>query len=207
MRKSSPRNQCNGRNAADLDSFAQRITAAWQAAVASILETGRLLIEAKAELRHGEFGKMIDTRLPFGRRTAQRLMAIASHPVLSKAAHAPLLPPAWYTLYLLTEVPKEELERLLANGKITRKPGISRSWCRATGCCAPPGFPTRARTCAMWSSAWLSFRHAQLLRHDRGMPSLARRLAMLIAPLRSGKRLALMRCDATIVVSNQCSNR
>lgn len=36
--------------------------------------------------------------------TAQRFMAIASHPVLSKAAHGQLLPPSWRTLYELTKV-------------------------------------------------------------------------------------------------------
>jgi len=29
----------------------------------------------------------------------ERLMAIARHPLLSKAAHGPLLPPSWRTLY------------------------------------------------------------------------------------------------------------
>jgi hypothetical protein len=109
----------NGRNAADIDSFAQRITAAWQQAVASILETGRLLIQAKDELRHGEFGKMIESKLPFGSRTAQRLMCIASSRVLSNATYLSHLPPSWSTLYLLTQMPEEELERLLADGTIT----------------------------------------------------------------------------------------
>jgi hypothetical protein len=43
------------------DAFAAKITASWQKAVESILETGRLLIEAKEgpnKLPHGEFGKM-----------------------------------------------------------------------------------------------------------------------------------------------------
>ena len=37
---------------------------------------------------------MIRDRLPFGESTARRLMAIANHSILSKAAHAQLLPPS-----------------------------------------------------------------------------------------------------------------
>jgi hypothetical protein len=49
------------RKSDNVDSFAARISAAWQQAAVSIIETGRLLIQAKAALRHGEFGNMIDT--------------------------------------------------------------------------------------------------------------------------------------------------
>jgi hypothetical protein len=59
--------------------WTSRIAAAWQKGVEAILETGRLLIEAKAALRHGEFKSMIQLKLPFNPGTAQRLMAIARH--------------------------------------------------------------------------------------------------------------------------------
>jgi hypothetical protein len=60
-----------------------RIAAAWRQQVASIFETGRLLIEAKAKLGHGAWGAMFtgDERLPFGQETARCLVAIARHPV------------------------------------------------------------------------------------------------------------------------------
>jgi hypothetical protein len=102
------------------DYFIEQITAVWNKQVESIVETGRLLIEAKEQLRHGEFSKMIKEKLPFGERTAQRLMAIANHPVLSKPTHVSVLPPSWGTLYALTDldVPDEALEELIAAGKI-----------------------------------------------------------------------------------------
>jgi hypothetical protein len=43
--------------------------------------------------------------LPFGERTAQRLMEIARHPVLSDPTHGSRLPPSWRTLYELTRLP------------------------------------------------------------------------------------------------------
>lgn len=88
-------------------SWPQRISAAWQKSVEGILETGRLLIEAKAALPHGSFLKMVEEELPFKENTARRLMAIASDTRLSNRAHAPDLPPSWNTLYELTKLDDE----------------------------------------------------------------------------------------------------
>ena len=78
------------------DDWAHSINRAHTGTVNSILETGALLIQAKAALPHGEFSRMfvdsekrvgrppVDMPLPFGRGTADRLMAIADHPNLSK---------------------------------------------------------------------------------------------------------------------------
>ena len=53
------------------------ICAAWQRGVESIVETGERLHQAKADpdMPHGSFEAMIQSKLPFGPRTAQRLMA------------------------------------------------------------------------------------------------------------------------------------
>jgi hypothetical protein len=61
---------------------------------------------------------MVEQDLKMHPSTAQRLMKIAEHPVLSKAAHAQLLPPSWYTLYELTKVPDDILEAKIKDGKI-----------------------------------------------------------------------------------------
>jgi hypothetical protein len=101
----------------------QRITAAWQNTVHNIIETGRLLIEAKDDIGYGGFQEMIRAELPFGPNTAQRLMQIAEDPVLSNAAHAPLLPASWMTLYELTKLPKRgvDLEVLIEERAIHPK--------------------------------------------------------------------------------------
>ena len=46
-------------------------------------------------------------KVPFGVRTAQFLMAIAEHSILSNTKHASLLPPSWMTVYELTKLVEE----------------------------------------------------------------------------------------------------
>jgi hypothetical protein len=84
--------------------YADRITTTWRKAVGSIVETGKLLIEAKDAVEHGDWLKVIE-ELPFGDDAAQQLMAIARHPVVSNTEHVRFLPASWGTLYRLTKVP------------------------------------------------------------------------------------------------------
>jgi hypothetical protein len=65
--------------------WAAQITACWRTSVEAILEVGRLLAAAKTALPHGEFGKMIESELPFTDRTARMLMTIASEPAPHKS--------------------------------------------------------------------------------------------------------------------------
>ena len=106
------------------ESWAARIAASWRKSVESILETGRLLAEAKALLPHGQFGLMIEVDLPFTPSTAQRLMAIANDPRINDPGTIPLLPPSWGTLYALTKLPDDEFRRRLSGGEIA--PTMSR---------------------------------------------------------------------------------
>jgi hypothetical protein len=103
-----------------IDLHVAKITTTWRKAAESIIETGRLLIRAKGELKHGQFGEMIADKLPFKSRTAQMLMEIAKHHVISNAKFASVLPPSWSTLYAITKlpVPESEMERMLSNGTI-----------------------------------------------------------------------------------------
>jgi hypothetical protein len=68
------------------------------------LAAGRLLIDAKENLKHGDFEDMIERDLPFGPRTAERLMIVARNEVLSNPTHASLLPGAWTVLHELALV-------------------------------------------------------------------------------------------------------
>lgn len=97
----------------------------WQSTVEGILEVGRLLIEAKASLPHGEFGDMIDADLPFKPRTAQRLMVIAADDKLSNTTHVSYLPPAWGTLHAITRLPIDVFEKAIGDGTIN--PEVQRS--------------------------------------------------------------------------------
>lgn len=98
--------------------WAERIGAAWRSSVEGILQTGRELIEAKAELPHGEFEAMVATELPFGSRTARRLMTVARDPRISERTHGSVLPPSWRTLYELTKLPDDQFEARIADGTI-----------------------------------------------------------------------------------------
>lgn len=98
--------------------WADRIGAAWRSTIEGIFETGRLLIEAKVALEHGEWLAMIEAELPFSASTAQRLMIVADDQRLSNAAHVPFLPPSWGTLYELTKLPDDVLFEKFADGTI-----------------------------------------------------------------------------------------
>jgi hypothetical protein len=106
------------------ESYAHAINVAWAKAVDSIIETGRILLQAKEgpyQLKHGAFEAMVRTKLPFDERTAQMLMKIARHPILSDAKHVSLLPPSWGTLYALTKVPEDRLSTHIRDGTINPK--------------------------------------------------------------------------------------
>lgn len=98
--------------------YVKRIREQWQKSLEAILETGRIIVEAKAALLHGEFDRMIDQELPFSRMTAFRLATISEDHRLSNVAHAQHLPPHWYTLYELTKVSDEVFESGLKTGLI-----------------------------------------------------------------------------------------
>jgi Protein of unknown function (DUF3102) len=104
--------------------WADAINATWQRAVTHAVQvvilTGREIIEAKEALPHGEFLEMITSDLPFEANTAQRLMKIARDQRLSNAAHVPHLPPTWGTLYELTKLSDEQLEKGFEAGTIHR---------------------------------------------------------------------------------------
>ena len=72
--------------------YADRITATWQKATGSIIETGALLLEAKDKVEHG-VEEMIERELPFGPRAARMLMDIARNPILSDRTHGSVFAP------------------------------------------------------------------------------------------------------------------
>jgi hypothetical protein len=100
------------------NSYPAKIEAAWNKSRDGIFEVGRLLIQAKAELPHGEFEAMIEAELPFGPSTARRIKAIAEDAWLAKRAHVNVLPNNWGTLYQLTTVPVEDRDRGIVEGII-----------------------------------------------------------------------------------------
>jgi Protein of unknown function (DUF3102) len=111
---------------AERTQWATRIWAVWQKSVDNIIETGRLLHAAKADpkMRHGEWGTMVESDLPFNRHTAYKLMQIAGDNRLTNVSPGKHLPPSWTTLYELTKLDDDTLNRKLRDGTI--HPGMQR---------------------------------------------------------------------------------
>jgi hypothetical protein len=99
---------------------ANGIKTAWNKQVSGIVETGELLLKAKKDLS-GRWLKLFDPKvgnLPFCEDTAQLLMKIARHPVLSNAEHVRYLPPHWSTLAILSRATPKQLEKWIMDGSV-----------------------------------------------------------------------------------------
>lgn len=107
--------------------YASCIGEEFQRTQESASRIGRLLIEAKESLPHGEWGKLTGETaengrglLPFSARTAQMFMAIARSPKLRNPNHGTdlALPVSWRVQYELTKLTDEQWERGLLTGII-----------------------------------------------------------------------------------------
>jgi len=97
--------------------WASEITQAWQKTVESIFAVGDLLIDAKTEMGSEAFWSMVEAhKLPFGRRTAERLIVIAKDERL-RATHGSL-PASWRTLYEPTRLPEEQFKAAIKDRRI-----------------------------------------------------------------------------------------
>lgn len=101
------------------DILCDHICNAWSGLISSVIDAGRYLIELKDQTDHGRWVQLIRERLPFSEDTAQKLIKIAAHPVLSNAEHARLLPSAWSQLAEIANVEPDTLKDALDNGLIT----------------------------------------------------------------------------------------
>lgn len=117
--------------------FAHKINGLLTEGVSAIIEAGRVFIKAKEKpMRHGDWQRMfaghrdaVADPVRCSVRTAQMIMAVARHPVLSKANPGSFLPESWRTLYELTKVDDAVLTRALEDGRIT--PAMKRQHVRA----------------------------------------------------------------------------
>ena len=98
--------------------WAAQINAAWRKSVAAIFETGHLLIAAKASLEHGAWQTMVGNDLKFNPRVAQMLMAIEHDRRLVKPKIFTLLPPAYTTIYQISQLTDDQLKARAADGTI-----------------------------------------------------------------------------------------
>jgi hypothetical protein len=120
-RTSSSRIRTPAQQADACRDWAKIIRKSWAKTIAAIVETGKHLSAAKADLPHGEFHNLIYNKVSFGWTTADRLMAIARHPVLANFAAAQSLPASWTTLYELSRLRPKRLLALIKDRTVTPK--------------------------------------------------------------------------------------
>ena len=104
---------------------ADLLEAAHRRSVRLAIKLGDLLLEAKAAMKHGEFGRLFRDHdrpafgaLPFSANWGRRLMALAGTPLIAKREHASVLPTDVDACYLLTRLGDEALGTAIADGQV-----------------------------------------------------------------------------------------
>lgn len=110
----------SGRTAAQ---WANVIRAHLGQTVAGIVQVGRDLIEAKADLPHGEWLPLLE-RVGVNDSTARKFMSVAAHPALANQERVHDLPPSWGTLYELSRIPEDRLTAAIEAGQV--RPDMAR---------------------------------------------------------------------------------
>jgi hypothetical protein len=107
---------------------ADRFEMAMRRSLAVAIKLGELLLDAKEKLAHGEFGRLFSDHerpvagaMTFGIRWAQKLMAIASSPVLTNANRESHLPADLNTVYQMTRLDDDRLDAAIKAGDIHPK--------------------------------------------------------------------------------------
>ena len=110
---------------AQLQQWADNVTRRYRTVVANVVAIGHELTGIKAQCPHGSFERMfaghpqaVATPIPFSIRTGEMFMAVAKHPILSKAHPGAFLPTSWRVLYELTRLPPAVLTQALKEGQI-----------------------------------------------------------------------------------------
>jgi hypothetical protein len=99
--------------------WANRINGHLRKSVEEIVQAGLDLTEARDELApQRKYTAMVEEQLQITLRTAEMLMKIASHPVLSDPNHGSVLPTSWRTLSELALLPPKIVEARIADHTI-----------------------------------------------------------------------------------------
>jgi hypothetical protein len=109
-----------------VDEYAREISRLWREAQQSFLAIGRYLVQAKRKLAHGEFQKLVEASLPFGRQTAYELRMIAEA-VDDGRIPEPKLPQAASVAYQLATLKTDDLAAAEQDGLLRpdlRRPEI-----------------------------------------------------------------------------------
>lgn len=101
------------------DQLARLIRLDLAGAVEGIVAAGRHLREAREVVLHTHWEDWVRDDVGISPAKARKLMAIADNPALSNRSHGNDLPASWTTLYELSTLEPEVIERGIQEGKIT----------------------------------------------------------------------------------------
>jgi hypothetical protein len=140
------------------DEFVQHIRLARQKSVESIIETGTLLIQAKAQAGRGEFEALVLSKLPFKPFTARRLMAVArkrSCPI-GRMRRICRRPGARFTIYRASRIRRCGRQSQTARSPRRWSATRSRSCaaCRPAKATAQPGHSRPRHPASLWISSF-----------------------------------------------------
>ena len=104
--------------------WAEIINADWRKSIEGIIQTGRDLVAAKAELPKGEFGKMVEADCHFSGSAARALMRISRRyemwiSVVGERQRGAVLPSSWTTLGKLSRLSDDDFKDAHGRGLIT----------------------------------------------------------------------------------------
>lgn len=86
--------------------------------VEAVVQAGMALVDAKAELARGSWTPLL-AEIGINPRTAQVLMQVAQHPVLSNPQMSALLPSSWSTMAELVRAEPDTLQGWIDDGSLT----------------------------------------------------------------------------------------
>lgn len=105
-----------------VDDYISTIARLYDEAEERFVQIGRHLIDAKARLQHGEWGRLV-AQLPFSHRTATMLIT-AARAIINKTIEPDRAPKSWANVYLLASMSDEE--RRLADAHNIIRPDVTR---------------------------------------------------------------------------------
>ena len=102
----------------EVEHAVKEIGESWHKAVQSIIDTAVLVHHYKKSKYWKDIKEQLIERNIMKDSVMSMLSAIAENPLLTSEEHIPLLPPSYNTLYQLTKLGDEELQRRFIDGDI-----------------------------------------------------------------------------------------
>ncbi len=105
-----------------VEDYVTTIARLYEEAEERFVQIGRHLIDAKARLQHGEWGRLV-SQLPFSHRTATMLIT-AARAIINRTIEPARAPRSWANVYLIAAMSDEE--RRVAGERGVIRPDVTR---------------------------------------------------------------------------------